>query len=73
MRGQRLASLPSEHQVGETNAWRIDRLLSWCPSCAVLYGAFALAEQRWWRTGAVVLLFLIVVPWLGKKWVNRAK
>jgi membrane protein implicated in regulation of membrane protease activity len=52
---------------------RIDRLLSWCAFCAVLYGVFALAERRFWRAGLVALLFLVIVPWLGRKWLNRAK
>jgi hypothetical protein len=66
-------SLPSEHQTGESKAGQIDGLLSWCAFCAVLYGVFALAERRFWRAGLVALLFLILVPWLGKKWINRAK
>jgi hypothetical protein len=65
--------LLSEHQTGEPKAKQIDHLLSWCAFCAVFYGVFALAERRFWRAGLLALLLLVIVPWLGKKWINRAK
>jgi hypothetical protein len=65
--------LPSERQTGDSKDGQIDLLLSWCAFCAVLYGVFAFAERRFWRAGFVALLFLVFVPWLGKKWLNRAK
>jgi hypothetical protein len=65
--------LPSEHQTRESKAEQVDRLLSWSAFCSVLYGVFALAERRFWRAGLVALLFLVVVPWLGRKWINRAQ
>jgi len=40
----------------------------------VLYGVFALAERRFWRAGLVALLFLVIVPWVGKNivpWVGK--
>jgi hypothetical protein len=39
----------------------------------MIYGVFALAERRWWRAGLVALLFLVAMPWLGKKWIDRDK
>jgi hypothetical protein len=65
--------MTSDDPTSESKAGQVDRLLSWCAFCAVLYGVFALAERRFWRAGIVAVLFLMVIPWLGKKWINPEK
>jgi len=54
-----------------TKADRIDRLLYLCAGAAVLTTVLQLAEHHYVRAVVAGLLFLLVVPWLGRKLINR--
>ena len=62
-----------ESRTSESKADRIHRLLSVCALFAVLYVVFGLASHRYWRAGLAALVFLVVIPWLGKRWINRTR
>ena len=59
--------------TSESKAHRIDHVLSMCALLAVLYVVFGLASHRYWRAGLAALVFLFVIPWLGKRWINRTR
>lgn len=48
----------------------IDSLLSGCASLAVLIGIFQWAEGHYIRAMLAAVLFLVVVPWLGKRLIQ---
>ena len=61
----------SESQVRNSKADRIDGLLSTCALLAVFEGVFQWAEHHYARAVLLGVLFLVVVPWLDKRWINR--
>jgi hypothetical protein len=34
---------------------------------------FELASHRYWKAAGAALAFLLVIPWLGKRWINRTR
>jgi hypothetical protein len=60
-----------ESQPQSSKAVRIDRLLATCAYCAVLIGVFQWAEGHYARAALGAAMFLAVIPWLGKRWINR--
>jgi hypothetical protein len=64
-------SFRMEHQA-ESKADRVDGLLSVCAFAAVLIGVFQCAEGHYLRASAAAVTFLLVIPWLGKRWINRS-
>jgi hypothetical protein len=61
----------SDSQPANSKADKIDGLLSICAFMAVLYAVFGLAEHHYVRAVSAGVLFLVVVPWLGRKLINR--
>jgi hypothetical protein len=64
-------SLRVERQA-ESKADRIDRLLYLCAHAAVLIGVFQWAEGHYLGALVAAVVFLFVIPWLGKRWINRS-
>jgi cation transport ATPase len=64
-------SFRMEHQA-ESKADRVDRLLRVCTFAAVLIGVFQWAEGHYFRALVAAVTFLLVIPWLGKGWINRS-
>jgi hypothetical protein len=60
-----------EHQT-ESKADRVDRLLRVCALAAVLIGVFQWAEGHYLRALVAAVTFLLVIPWLGNRWINRS-
>src|SRR5450631_4495117 len=60
-------SFRMEHQA-ESKPDRVDRLLSDCACWAVLIGVFQWAEGHYLRALVAAVTFLLVIPWLGKRW-----
>jgi hypothetical protein len=56
----------------ESRADRHERLLYLCALAAVLIGVFQWAEGHYLRALLAAAMFLGVIPWLGKKWINRS-
>jgi|HubBroStandDraft_2_1064218.scaffolds.fasta_scaffold277848_2 hypothetical protein len=56
-----------------SKADQIHDLLSMCAFFAVLYMVFELASHRYWKAAGAALAFLLVIPWLGKRWINRTR
>jgi membrane protein implicated in regulation of membrane protease activity len=65
------SSLRAEHQT-ESKAERVDKLLYGCAVTAVPIGIFQWAEGHHLRALVAAVTFLLVIPWLGKKWINRS-
>jgi hypothetical protein len=64
-------SFRMEHQT-ESKADRVDRLLRVCALAAVLIGVFQWAEGHYLRALVAAVTFLLVIPWLGNRWINRS-
>lgn len=62
----------SESQPHASPADKIDRLLSGCAFLAVLIGVLQWAEHHYVRAVLAAVLFLIVAPWLGRRWIGRS-
>ena len=56
----------------ESKTDRIDRLLKACALGAVVMGILEWAEGHYLRALAAAVTFLLVIPWLGNRWINRA-
>jgi len=56
----------------ESKADRVDRLLHLCALAAVLIGVLQWAEGHYLRALVAAVTFLLVIPGLGKRWINRA-
>jgi hypothetical protein len=56
----------------ESKPDRVDRLLYLCALAAVSIGVFQWAEGHYLRALAAAITFLFVIPWLGKRWINRS-
>jgi hypothetical protein len=56
----------------ESKPDRVDRLLYLCALAAVSIGVFQWAEGHYLRALVAAVTFLLVVPWLGKRWINRS-
>ena len=56
----------------ESKPDRVDRLLYLCALAAVSIGVFQWAEGHYLRALVVAVTFLLVIPWLGKRWMNRS-
>ncbi len=54
----------------DSKAERIDRLLTTCAFFAVLIGVLQWAAGHYVRALLAGLVFLVIVPWLGKKWIK---
>ena len=61
-----------EPQTQSSKADRVDRLLYMCAVAAVMIGIFQRAEGHHLRALLAAVLFLVVVPFLGKRWINRS-
>jgi len=61
-----------ESKTGNLKAARTDRLLYVCAVAAVTIGVFQWAEEHYLRALLAAVVFLVVIPWLGKKWINRS-
>lgn len=55
----------------ESKADHVDRLLYSCAVAAVSIGVFQWAEGHHLRALVAAVTFLFVIPWLGKRWINR--
>ena len=64
-------SFRMEHQT-ESKADRVDGLLRFCALAAVLIGVFQWAEGHYLRALVAAFTFLLVIPWLGNRWINRS-
>ncbi len=62
-----------ERQTGNRKAEQIDRLLYLCAGFGVVVGVFQWAEGHHLRAALAVAVFLGIVPWLGKRWINRSQ
>lgn len=62
-----------EPQTGNSKADRVDGLLSACALIAVMAGVLLWAEGHYLRALVAAALFLVVIPWLGKRWINRRR
>ena len=60
----------SGSQPQKSKVDRIDGLLSVCASLAVFMGIFS-QQGHYLRAVMAGVLLLVVVPWLGKRWINR--
>jgi hypothetical protein len=67
----RIFPMMSGSQPQKSKADRIDGLLSFCAFLAVFTAVFQLAEGHYLRAVMAGVLLLVVVPWLGKRWINR--
>jgi hypothetical protein len=56
----------------ESKADRVDRLLYLCALAAVLIGVFQWAEGHYFSALVAAVTFLLVIPCLGKRWINRS-
>jgi hypothetical protein len=56
----------------ESRADRVDRLLYGCALAAISIGVFQWAEGHYLRASGAAVTFLFVIPWLGKRWINRS-
>ncbi len=56
----------------ESKADRVDRLLYQCAGAAVSIGVFQWAEGHYLRALVAAVTFVLVIPWLGKKWIYRS-
>jgi hypothetical protein len=65
-------SVRAEGQT-ESKADRTHRLLYACEASAVMIGVFQWAEGHHFRALLAAAVFLAVIPWLGKKWINRSE
>jgi hypothetical protein len=65
-----LLTMMSESRPHDSPADKIDRLLSTCAFLAVLIGVFQWAEHHYVRAVLAVVLFLVVAPWLGRRWIK---
>jgi hypothetical protein len=61
-----------ETRSGNPKAGQVERLLYLCAGFAVFTGIFEWAEGRYLRALLGAAVFLLVIPWLGKKWINRS-
>jgi hypothetical protein len=61
----------SGSQPQKSKVDRIDGLLSVCACLAVFMGIFQWAEGHYLRAVIAAVFFLVLVPWLGKRWINR--
>lgn len=57
-------------QQAESRADRVDRLLSVCAFAAVLIGVFQWVEGHYLRALVAAVTFLLVILWLGKRWIK---
>ncbi len=64
-------SLRAEGQA-ESKADRVDRLLFMCAFGAVWIGVYQWAEGHYLRAVVGAAIFFFVIPWLGKRWINRS-
>jgi hypothetical protein len=64
-------SFRMEHRA-ESKADRVDSLLRVCASAAVLIGVVQWAEGHYLRALVAAVTFLLVIPGLGKRWINRS-
>jgi Flp pilus assembly protein TadB len=62
-----------ERQPGNRKAEQIDRLLYLCAGLGVVVGVFQWAEGHHLRAVLAVAVFLVIIPWLGKSWINRSQ
>jgi hypothetical protein len=58
-------------QAPNSKADGIDGLGSFCAFLAVFMGVFQWAAHHYLRAVMAGVLLLVVVPWLGKRWINR--
>jgi hypothetical protein len=56
----------------KSRADRVDRLLYGCALAALSIGVFQWAEGHYLRALGAAVTFLFVIPWLGKRWINRS-
>lgn len=61
----------SGSQPQKSKVDRIDGLLSFCAFLAVFMAVLQWAEGHYLRAVMAGVLLLVVVPWLGKRWINR--
>jgi hypothetical protein len=54
-----------------SKADKIDGLLSFCAFQAVFVGVLQWAEGHYLRAAMEGVLFLVVAPCLGRRWINR--
>jgi hypothetical protein len=64
-------SFRMEHQT-PSKTDRVDRFLRVCALAAVLIGVFQWAEGHYLRALVAAVSFLLVIPWLGNRWINRS-
>jgi hypothetical protein len=62
-----------EPRTENSRANRVERLLYVCASAAVTTGILQWAEGHYLKALLAASLFLVVVPWLGKRWINRSQ
>jgi hypothetical protein len=55
----------------KSKADRIDKLLSGCIVLAVLFTVFEMAELHYVRALLAGVSFVVLAPWLGRRWINR--
>ena len=61
-----------ESQPRKSKAYRIDHLLTTYMALAVPVGILQWAEGHHVRAVIAGTVFLVLIPWLGKKWIDRA-
>jgi len=61
-----------EHPTENPKADRIDKLLYVCAFFGVLTGIFQRAAGHYLRALVAAATFLVLIPWLGKTWINRS-
>ena len=54
-----------------SKADRVDRLLVACATLALTLGLLQWTAGHYLRALLAAVTFLFIVPWLGKKWINR--
>jgi hypothetical protein len=61
-----------EPRTENPKADRIERLLYVCALFGVLTGAYQWAAGHYIRALIAAAIFLVLIPWLGKKCINRS-
>lgn len=61
-----------EPRTQNSRAARTERLLYACAFFSVLIAVLQWAEGHYLRELAAAAVFLVLIPWLGKKWINRS-
>lgn len=61
----------SGSQPQKSKVDRTDGLLCSCAFLAVFMAVFQWAEGHYLRAVIAGVLLLVVLPWLGKRWINR--